>query len=84
MNRRHKSIQMNVRLDQRFYGTLEKLKARFPAGAPSLVECESLNIAGDVEFGKDIVITGQTSIVNATNKRAFIDNGARLTGKITP
>ncbi len=83
MNRRHKSIQMNVRLDPQFYGTLNKLKERFPAGAPSLVECESVNIFGDVKFGKDIVITGRTSVINATDKQALIDDGARLTGNIT-
>jgi UTP--glucose-1-phosphate uridylyltransferase len=82
MNRRHKSIQMNVRLDPRFYGTLDKLKERFPAGAPSLVECESLNVAGDVRFGKDIVITGQTSVINTADEQAFIDNGTRLTGEV--
>jgi len=82
MNKRHKSIQMNVRLDPRFYGTLDKLKERFPDGAPSLVECESLSVNGDVVFGKDIVITGQTSIINTTGKQAFIDNWARLTGEV--
>jgi len=82
MNRRHKSIQMNVRLDPQFYGTLNKLKERFPAGAPSLVECESFNVFGDVKFGKDIVITGKTSIIGANGKQVSIDDGARLTGNI--
>ncbi|GBU22039.1 UTP--glucose-1-phosphate uridylyltransferase [Fibrobacteres bacterium R8-0-B4] len=82
MNRRHKSIQMNVLLEPRFYGTLDKLKERFPAGAPSLVECESLSVFGDVKFGKDIVITGHTSIINTADKQAFIDDGTRLTGEV--
>jgi len=83
MNKRHKSIQMNVRLDPQYYGTLNKLNDRFPAGAPSLVECESVNIFGDVKFGKDVVITGQTSVINATGKQAFICDGTHLTGNIT-
>jgi len=83
MNQRHKSIQMNVLLEPQFYGTLDKLKERFPAGAPSLVNCESLSVFGDVKFGKDIVITGKTSVINTTDSQAFIDDGARLTGKVT-
>jgi UTP--glucose-1-phosphate uridylyltransferase len=83
MNARHKSIQMSVRLDPLFYGTLDKLKERFSAVAPpSLVGCESLSVTGDVAFGGDIAITGRTSIVNSTDRRAFIGDGARLTGEI--
>jgi UTP--glucose-1-phosphate uridylyltransferase len=82
MNARHKSIQMDVRLDPMFYGTLDKLKERFPAGAPSLAGCESLSVAGDVRFGSDIVITGQTSIVNTTDGQAFIGDRTRLTGEV--
>jgi UTP--glucose-1-phosphate uridylyltransferase len=82
MNQLHKSIQMNVLLEPRFYGTLDKLKERFPAGAPSLVNCESLSVFGDVKFGKGIVITGQTSIINTTGKQAFIDDGRHLTGEV--
>ena len=82
MNSRHKSIQMNVCLEPRFYGTLDKLRERFPAGAPSLVECESLSVFGDVKFGKDITVTGRASIINTTDRQAFVGDGARLTGEV--
>jgi len=82
MNKRHKSIQMNVCLEPQFYGALDKLKERFPAGAPSLVECESLSVFGDVKFGKDVVITGRTSIINASGGQAFVGDGTRLTGEV--
>jgi UTP--glucose-1-phosphate uridylyltransferase len=34
MNARHKSIQMDMNLDPRFYKALDQLKERFPNGAP--------------------------------------------------
>jgi UTP--glucose-1-phosphate uridylyltransferase len=82
MNARHKSIQMDVTLDPRFYRTLDALKERFPHGAPSLAGCESLKIAGDVAFGRGVAVTGRASIVNTSDTQAFIDDGARLTGDI--
>jgi UTP--glucose-1-phosphate uridylyltransferase len=81
MNARHKSIQMNVRLDPRFYGTPDKLKERFPSGVPSLVKCESLSVSGDVKFGGGIVISGKASVVNTADKQIFIEDGTRLTGE---
>jgi len=83
MNPRHKSIQMDMNLDPRFYKVFGKLKERFPSGAPSLAECESLSITGDVKFGKDVVVTGKTSITNTSDKQAFIPDGARLTGTVS-
>ena len=83
MNARHKSIQMDMNLDRRFYSVLDDLKERFPDGAPSLAECESLSIAGDVKFGKGVVITGKTSIVNDSDRQAFIPDGSRLTGAVS-
>jgi UTP--glucose-1-phosphate uridylyltransferase len=83
MNARHKSIQMDMNLDPRFYKTLDQLKERFPNGAPSLAECQSLSITGDVKFGKGVVITGKTSITNSSDRQAFIPDGPRLTGAVS-
>ncbi|MDR0305768.1 MAG: UTP--glucose-1-phosphate uridylyltransferase [Chitinispirillales bacterium] len=82
INPRRKAPQVNISLDQRFYGNLDQLKERFPWGAPGLAECESLKITGDVRFGKDISITGQTVINNTKDTAAFIPDGSRLTGSI--
>jgi UTP--glucose-1-phosphate uridylyltransferase len=82
MSQKHKSIQMDVNLDPKFYGILDRLKERFPDGAPSLAECESLRISGDVRFGKDVVIAGKVSITNTSSAQARIPDGARLTGEI--
>ncbi|MCL2219164.1 MAG: UTP--glucose-1-phosphate uridylyltransferase [Chitinispirillia bacterium] len=82
MSPRHKSIQMNVNLDPKYYGILDNLKERFPSGAPSLAGCESLSITGDVKFGKGVIITGKTSIINTSGTQALIHDGAQLTGEI--
>ncbi|MCL2181913.1 MAG: UTP--glucose-1-phosphate uridylyltransferase [Chitinispirillia bacterium] len=82
MSPRHKSIQMNVNLDPKYYRILDDLKERFPSGIPSLAGCESLSITGDVKFGKGIIITGKTSIVNTSGTQALIPDGTRLTGEI--
>ncbi len=36
--------------------------ARFPAGPPSLIECQRLTVEGDVVFGKDVVVRGDVRI----------------------
>ncbi|MDR3012812.1 MAG: UTP--glucose-1-phosphate uridylyltransferase [Chitinispirillales bacterium] len=82
MSPRHKSTQMDVNLDQRFYRTLDQLKERFPNGAPSLAECYSFSISGDVRFGRNVIATGNVSIINTKNTQAFIGDGERLTGEV--
>ena len=82
VNPKRKAAQVNITLDSQFYGVLDQLKERFAHGAPSLADCESLKITGDVHFGKNVTITGQTFINNAQNRPAFIPDGAKLTGNI--
>jgi UTP--glucose-1-phosphate uridylyltransferase len=47
-----------VDLDDEYYKLLRDFDARFPAGAPSLVECERLAVEGDVTFGREVVVRG--------------------------
>jgi len=70
-----------INLDEKFYGTYAKLKKRFPA-VPSLVQCKSLTIEGDVLFGKDVTIKGDVSIRNRSGKQVFIEAGARIEGDL--
>jgi UTP--glucose-1-phosphate uridylyltransferase len=48
---------------------------RFPAGPPSLVECERLTVSGDVTFGRGVVIRGTVTVQGP----ARIEDGAELT-----
>lgn len=47
-----------VRLDADHYKLINQFEAHFPAGAPSLVDAESLHVTGDWTFGADVVVRG--------------------------
>jgi UTP--glucose-1-phosphate uridylyltransferase len=51
-----------VRLDSDYYKLLADFEQRFPAGPPSLVECRHLTVAGDVTFGRDVVVRGEVRV----------------------
>ncbi len=51
-----------VDLDDEHYKRLSDFERRFPAGAPSLVDCERLSLEGDVTFGRDVVVRGTVRV----------------------
>ncbi len=69
-----------VDLDDRFYKYVPDLEARFPHGAPSLIECSSLTITGDVVFGRGVVCKGDVVLVNDEETPITIPDGTVLTG----
>jgi UTP--glucose-1-phosphate uridylyltransferase len=52
----------HVFLDDEHYKLLGDFDARFPAGAPSLIDCEQLEVAGDVRFGAGVVVRGRVRV----------------------
>ena len=58
------------------YKLLGDFDARFPAGPPSLVEAERLDVAGDVTFGAGVVVRGSARV----DGPAHVDDGAVLGG----
>lgn len=71
-----------VTLDPRFYRLIDDLKARFPAGAPSLKVCETFKVTGDVRFGSGIIVRGQTSVTNPSDRQVTIADGTILQGNV--
>jgi UTP--glucose-1-phosphate uridylyltransferase len=65
-----------VDLDDEHFKLLRDFDAHFPAGAPSLVDCERLAVEGDVTFGRDVVVRG---VVTVSGPRQ-IEDGALLEG----
>jgi UTP--glucose-1-phosphate uridylyltransferase len=65
-----------VDLDADHYKLVRDFDARFPAGAPSLVACDALHVAGDVRFGRDVVVRGEVSLEGP----AQVPDGAVLEG----
>ena len=47
-----------IELDPAFYQRVDAFEERFPEGPPSLRECRSLRIQGDVRFGAGVVLRG--------------------------
>jgi UTP--glucose-1-phosphate uridylyltransferase len=72
---RQKTDTIKINLDPRYYGKIDDLDERFSQGVPSLVECDSLSIEGDVQFEKDVIIKGSVSIKNSGTNQAVVKAG---------
>jgi UTP--glucose-1-phosphate uridylyltransferase len=51
-----------VELDDGHFKLLPDFESRFPAGPPSLVEAEQLEVVGDVSFGRDVAVRGSVRV----------------------
>lgn len=65
-----------IALDPAYYSRLDMFESRFPEGVPSLVECESLAIAGDVRFSRGVAIKGNVVINNRRDEQVVVEDGA--------
>jgi UTP--glucose-1-phosphate uridylyltransferase len=75
-NPRRKIGTLVLKLDNKYYKKIDQLRARFPHGAPSLVDCRSLEVEGDILFGRDVVIRGEVVISNHARDQASISDGS--------
>jgi UTP--glucose-1-phosphate uridylyltransferase len=73
---------INIHLDPRFYENIDGFDARFKEGVPSLVNCTSLSIQGDVLFEKNVTLKGEVEIVNRNTEQKTIPEGSVLCGKL--
>jgi UTP--glucose-1-phosphate uridylyltransferase len=67
-----------VELDSEHFKLLRDFDARFPAGPPSLVECDRLVVEGDVIFGRGVVARGSVEIRQEGDGPLRIEDGAVL------
>ena len=67
-----------VRLDSRYYKMIDDFDTRFPAGVPSMLNCQRLTIEGDVRFGASVVCTGDVRLENLSAEQIFIDDFTQL------
>ena len=75
INPARSSGPIKIDLDPEFFGKFDQLEERFKNGIPSLLNCGSLTVKGDVCFGKDIQITGNVKITNSLPSRVCIEDG---------
>jgi len=68
-----KTIQIDI--DPKYYGKIDLFDERFSRGIPSLTNCESLTIKGDVRFESNVVIRGKIVITNKGKTQAIIKEG---------
>ncbi len=82
LNPKRKSDTIKINLDPKYYGKIDLFDERFTEGVPSLVDCESLTIEGDVRFEKNILIKGKVKIKNNNISQAVIKEGNILEGTV--
>ncbi len=72
----------DIQLDSAYYKNIDQFEARFPKGAPSLLECEDLKVEGDVVFGQNVRLRGRVVIRNNTGQPAHVEDGSVLEGEV--
>ncbi len=70
------SRTITIALDPKYYGKIDGFDERFYEGIPSLIDCESLTIDGDVRFEKNVTIKGKVVIKNSGESQAIIKEGS--------
>jgi UTP--glucose-1-phosphate uridylyltransferase len=79
----NRSETIKIELDTSYYGKIDDFDKRFKDGVPSLVDCESLTVRGDVFFEKNVTIRGSVVITNTGNSRAVVTEGATIDGDVS-
>jgi UTP--glucose-1-phosphate uridylyltransferase len=67
-----------VDLDGRFYKLVDDFEPRFPAGPPSLVDCDRLTVTGDVAFSRDVVVRGSVTLEHVGDEQLQLADGTVL------
>jgi len=75
------SDSLKITLDDRYYGKTDDFDQRFPEGIPSLAECESIEIKGDIRFEAEVKLRGHVRIRNSSAHQAVIQKGSTVEGE---
>ncbi|HEU4945655.1 MAG TPA: UTP--glucose-1-phosphate uridylyltransferase [Kribbella sp.] len=76
----HEGDEPYIDLDPEYFKILADFEARFPAGPPSLVRADRLEVRGDVAFGKDVTVVGDVELSAPQGRRLEIADGTELRG----
>ena len=69
-----------VRLDNNYFKLIDDMEPRFPAGPPSLRNCESLQVSGDITFGRNVVIEGVVRLSSPPGVPFKVEDNSRISG----
>jgi UTP--glucose-1-phosphate uridylyltransferase len=75
--------RIEIDLDPKYYGKIDLFNERFSDHVPSLIECESLTIQGDVRFEANVSIKGRVFIKNNRNQPAIVKAGMVVDDHLT-
>lgn len=82
LNPQRKTDRIVIDLDPKYYKIIDDFEARFPWGAPSLLQCESLRVRGDFVFGSGVTLKGSVSLENKGKDAYTIENGCCIEGHL--
>ena len=83
LNPEIKHLMITIDLDPKYYGKIDRFDQRFSEGVPSLIQCESLTIKGDVRFESNVTIIGNVTIRNEGTDQAVIKEGTIISEDMT-
>lgn len=69
-----------VQLDRKYYASYQDFVSRFPMGVPSLVECRSFIVKGNIRFGAGVICRGEVLCSNSSDDVLEVAPGSILTG----
>ena len=67
-----------VSLDPDFYRLLGDFDQRFPGAVPSLVDCKSFKVKGDITFTPGITVRGRVEMVNESDQPLVLPSGLTI------
>lgn len=83
INQKRLFDQIEIDLDSKYYGKIDEFEKRFPHGSPSLLNCESLTVRGNVFFGNRVSLKGKVVIESSSGDLpVFIPDDKVIEGKL--
>lgn len=83
LNPKRRLDQIQIDLDPKYYGKIDEFGKRFPYGPPSLLNCESLTVRGNVFFGNHIALKGNVIIENSGSTPVSVPDESVIEGAIS-
>lgn len=74
--------RIRISLDPAVYTRIDRFDARFPEGPPSLKDCRSLSVTGDVRFEGGVTARGDVSITCEGPGQGVVPRGSVLEGEV--
>lgn len=77
------SQEIKIDLDARYFGKIDLFDQKFVGQVPSLADCETLTVQGDVLFENNVSIKGRAAIKNNRKTQVVIREGSVVDKDLT-